>query len=42
MLFERSYSMKMGEFAGARRRFYFLTQPEIVNRILGERIAENV
>lgn len=34
VLFERSYSMKMGEFAGARRRFYFLTQPDIVNRIL--------
>jgi cytochrome P450 len=34
VLFERSYSMKMGEFAGARRRFYFLTQPEIVDRIL--------
>ena len=34
VLFERSYSMKMGEFAGARRRFYFLTQPDIVARIL--------
>jgi cytochrome P450 len=34
VLFERSYSMKMGEFAGVRRRFYFLTQPDIVNRIL--------
>lgn len=34
VLFERSYSMKMGEFAGARRRFYFLTQPDIVDRIL--------
>ena len=36
VLFERSYSMKMGEFTGIRRRFYFLTQPDIVNRILGE------
>ncbi|MCB1446797.1 MAG: cytochrome P450 [Rhizobiaceae bacterium] len=36
VLFERSYSMKMGEFAGIRRRFYFLTQPDVVNRILGE------
>lgn len=34
VLFERSYSMKMGEFAGARRRFYFLTQPDIVDHIL--------
>jgi cytochrome P450 len=34
VLFERSYSMKMGEFSGIRRKFYFLTQPEIVNRIL--------
>ena len=34
VLFERSYSMKMGEFAGARRRFYFLAQPDIVDRIL--------
>ena len=34
VLFERSYSMKMGEFTGIRRRFYFLTQPEIVDRIL--------
>lgn len=34
VLFERSYSMKMGEFAGFRRRFYFLTQPDIVDRIL--------
>ncbi|MGV3551405.1 cytochrome P450 [Rhizobium sp.] len=34
VLFERSYTMKMGEFAGARRRFYFLTQPDIVDRIL--------
>jgi cytochrome P450 len=39
VLFERSYSMKMGEFAGFRRRFYFLTQPEIVNRILGADVA---
>ena len=36
VLFERSYSMKMGEFAGIRRRFYFLTQPDVINRILGE------
>lgn len=36
VLFERSYSMKMGEFRGVRRRFYFLTQPDIVNRILSE------
>ena len=36
VLFERSYSMKMGEFTGIRRRFYFLTQPDIVDRILGE------
>ncbi len=34
VLFERSYSMKMGEFTGARRKFYFLNQPEIVGRIL--------
>lgn len=34
VLFERSYSMKMGEFSGIRRKFYFLTQPDIVNRIL--------
>ena len=34
VLFERSYSMKMGEFSGLRRKFYFLTQPDIVNRIL--------
>jgi cytochrome P450 len=34
VLFERSYSMKMGEFSGARRKFYFLTQPDIVNRVL--------
>jgi cytochrome P450 len=34
VLFEKSYSMKMGEFSGARRKFYFLTQPEIVNRVL--------
>jgi cytochrome P450 len=36
VLFERSYSMKMGEFSGIRRKFYFLTQPDIVNRILSE------
>jgi cytochrome P450 len=34
VLFEKSYSMKMGEFGGLRRRFYFLTQPDTVNRIL--------
>ncbi|MDB5523159.1 MAG: cytochrome [Rhizobium sp.] len=34
VLFERSYSMKMGEFTGLRRRFYFLTQPDMINRIL--------
>ena len=34
VLFEKSYSMKMGQFSGARRRFYFLNQPDIVNRIL--------
>jgi cytochrome P450 len=34
VLFERSYSMKMGEFKGARRKFYFLNQPDIVSRIL--------
>lgn len=34
VLFEQSYSMKMGEFGGLRRRFYFLTQPSTVNRIL--------
>lgn len=39
VLFERSYSMKMGEFAGARRRFYFLTQPDIVDRVLNEDIT---
>ncbi|MDB5550938.1 MAG: cytochrome [Rhizobium sp.] len=39
VLFEKSYSMKMGEFTGARRRFYFLTQPDIVNRILGADVA---
>ena len=36
VLFERSYSMKMGEFGGARRRFYFLAQPDIIERILNE------
>jgi cytochrome P450 len=34
VLFEKSYSMKMGEFSGLRRRFYFLAQPETVNRVL--------
>lgn len=34
VLFEQSYSMKMGEFSGLRRRFYFLTQPATVDRIL--------
>ena len=38
VLFERSYSMKMGEFTGIRRRFYFLTQPDIVDRILREEV----
>ena len=32
VLFEKSYSMKMGEFSGARRKFFFVTQPDIVNR----------
>jgi cytochrome P450 len=40
VLFERSYSMKMGEFAGARRRFYFLAQPDIIDRILNEDVAK--
>jgi cytochrome P450 len=34
VLFEKSYSMKMGEFSGLRRKFYFLTQPDMINRIL--------
>lgn len=40
VLFERSYSMKMGEFAGVRRRFYFLAQPDIIDRILSEDVAK--
>ena len=34
VLFERSYSMMMGEFRGLWRRYYFLNQPEHVSRIL--------
>ena len=34
VLFEKSYSMKMGEFSGLRKKFYFLTQPEMISRIL--------
>jgi cytochrome P450 len=34
VLFERSYSMKMGEFSGLSRKYYFLAQPDIAQRIL--------
>lgn len=34
VLFERSYSMMMGEFRGLWRKYYFLNQPEHVSRIL--------
>ena len=34
VLFERSYSMKMGEFSGLRRKYYFLTQPDMIDKIL--------
>lgn len=36
LLFERSYSMKMGEVSGLRRKYYFLAQPDIAKRILDE------
>ena len=39
VLFERSYSMKMGEFSGATRKFYFLAQPDLVNRILSSDVG---
>ena len=34
VLFERSYSMKMGEFSGLRRKYYFLAQPDLVDKVL--------
>lgn len=34
VLFERSYAMKMGEVRGLRRSFYFLTQPDLAQKIL--------
>lgn len=34
VLFERSYSMKMGEVRGLRRRFYFLAQPDLAHKVL--------
>ena len=34
VLYERSYSMKMGEFSGLRRKYYFLAQPELARKVL--------